>query len=93
MRQDIFVFCWCRSNLHDVFDKLTYDESTVETAQVSLLVFQKVIFFKNGGGDSIFFELKIISILLFFGPEQIHILYLIRFNYVESNAKYRLTWH
>jgi hypothetical protein len=74
MRQDIFVFCWCRSNLHVVFDKLTYDESTVENR--SLLVFQKIIFSKNGGGASIFFELKIVSILLFFGPEQIHILYL-----------------
>jgi hypothetical protein len=64
MRQEIFEFCWCKSNLNGVFDKLTYDESTVENrAGLS------ISFSKNDGGDSISFELKIISILLFFGPE------------------------
>jgi hypothetical protein len=48
----------------------------LKTAQVPLLAFQKIIFSKNDGGGSIFFELKIISTLLFFGLKRIHILHL-----------------
>jgi hypothetical protein len=93
MRQDIFVFCWCRSNLNGVFDKLTYDESTVENRTGLSISFSKNHIFKNDGGASIFFELKIISISVIFWARTNSYTLFDRFNYVESNAKYRLTWH
>jgi hypothetical protein len=47
MRQDIFEFCWCKSNLNDVSDKLTYNESIVENRTGPSISFSKNYIFQK----------------------------------------------